>query len=214
MKAANDAKDRPQLYRSLSANVTIWVALIIAVLLLADIVIHGYWLNLFLLTPWILTMLWALYVISYASCVKTDERGIRVQNLLRITEVPWVQISEIKMNYQLVLELENGSSLRCVGGPTAGRPGMLSREELRRQEAAVANHDKSEAGRGSARLSTGLKQLAQIRNQWQHYLDQHHPGAISTTPIQRSWDKPALFFAAGLLVWLLVSIFLALANVS
>lgn len=190
------------------------MALLIALLLETDMAIHAQWLNMFLLTPWILALLWVLYVVSFASSVRVTDSGIRVQNMLRVSDIPWSQIQGIKMHYQLLIELTNNTTIRCIGGPTAGRPGMLSREESRKQDASVANYQEKVNGGGSARLSSGLKQLASIRQIWQHHRDQGFSDSKETQPVQQSWDKQALIFAAVIGVWLLVSIALVLFGVS
>lgn len=190
------------------------MAMLIALLLEADMAIHAQWFNMFLLTPWILALLWILYVVSFASSVRIDDEGIRVQNLLRVSEIPWGQIQGIKLHYQLLIELADNSTIRCIGGPTAGRPGMLSREETRKQDASVDSYQKKVNGGGSARLSTGLKQLALIKEVWQHHRDQGAADSKASHPVQQSWDKRALIFAAAIAAWLLISIILVLFGVS
>ncbi|MDP3951916.1 MAG: hypothetical protein Q8Q19_14870, partial [Microbacterium sp.] len=50
-----------------------------------------------LLAPWLLLVLWVIYVVGIASDIRADVAGVGVQNLLRRTWLPWSRVKRIAM---------------------------------------------------------------------------------------------------------------------
>jgi hypothetical protein len=128
--------------------------------------------------PWVLLVLWAVYVAAFASAVVTDDRGITVQNFLRRTRVPWQQVTDVFLRYQLVVELRGGGRITAFGGPVSGRAWRRS-------------------GDDGARMSAALRDTDRIRDRWERATSGPADADPARTDadsgrVVRSWDVPAL----------------------
>lgn len=179
-----------RLFRAPSGTIGLAVGGVIGVILLIDVVVRAGWLDLFLLTPWVLLVLWGVYVLTFASHVATDSHGVTVQNLLRVTRVPWAHVTEIGMRYQVRFTLDDGSIVSAFGGPVAGRPARPGRRD-----------DPSRA----RREPPALRDLELIREQW----ESSREDAVPSVPVRRSWDVPGLIAFAVIAVWAVSAVIIA-----
>ena len=179
-----------RVFRAPSGAIGLVVGGVIALVLLIDVVIRAGWLDLFLLAPWVLLVLWIVYVLTFASHVATDTEGATVQNLLRVVRVPWARVTEVSMRYQVSFALDDGSAVRAFGGPVAGRPGRLGRR------------DDSPRAR---REPPALRDLELIREQWESSREDAAPAAA----VRRSWDLLGLISLAVIVVWAVSAVFIA-----
>lgn len=132
--------------------------------------------SMLLLAPWVLLGLWILYVIGPASVLRTDDRGVVAQNLLRRTSFEWGRVVDIDMSWQIRFSLDDGSTVTAFGGPARARP--------RRRPASVLP-DGQRSG-DTVRVPVGYTELTELRDRW------HSADATGHTPVSRSWDLPAL----------------------
>lgn len=174
-----------RVFRTPSSLIVSIASAVVAVFLLGDAVLRAGVVTGLLLAPWVLLVLWAVYVVAFVSNVQTDAGGIRVQNLLRIIDMPWQQVSDIQMRWQLLVFLHAGGVVRSFGGP-AGRPARPPR----RGEAARA-----------APSSTD-REVGWIHDQWEAALrDGGGQGEV-----RRRWDVWALVALGALIVWAVVAL--------
>ncbi|MDQ1206524.1 PH domain-containing protein [Microbacterium sp. SORGH_AS_0862] len=131
-----------------------------------------------LLAPWILLALWGIYVGVFVSSVTSSADGLRVQNFLRVTRIPFSAIADIRMRYQLVIETMEGRTLTCYGGPVSARSGAR----------------RSPSG---DRPAAGSQDAERIIDDWQSALE---PTAVPAH-VLRMWDVPALVALIALAVW-------------
>lgn len=176
-----------RVFRALSATIVMVGSAAIALFLLGDAVVRAGIVTGMLLAPWVLLVLWGVYVLAYVSCVQTDASGIRVQNLLRIIEVPWAQVDDIAMRWQLELHLRDGAVVRCFGGPGGGRPGRLPRRS-------------DTPGRPAD--PPAVRDIELIRDQWHRAVDTDAPAS----PVQRFWDVWALVALGVLVTWAVIAV--------
>ncbi|MFT4305323.1 MAG: PH domain-containing protein, partial [Microbacterium sp.] len=104
------------------------LAAVLVVFVLVDAVIRSSWAETLLIAPWVLMILWAIYVGVYASCVVTDAEALTVQNLLRRTRVPWPKVAGVDVDLQLIVSTADGDKISCFGGPTRGRADIRGRK--------------------------------------------------------------------------------------
>lgn len=161
----------------------------IVLLLLGDAVLRSGWGTMALLAPWPLLALWGVYVGVYVSAVTTDAAGLRVQNLMRITQIPWGQVAGIDLRYQLVITLRDGRRLTCFGGPATARPSV----QRRRDEE-------------TPRVSAAARDLQRLRDDWEA------AGAGTGGVVTRRWDIPALAALAAIAVWAVIAVLIAFAR--
>ena len=148
-------------------------------LLLGDALLRAGIVSLLLLAPWVLLLLWGVYVAVFASSVATDDDGITVQNFLRRTRIPWAAVEDIVLRFQLIVVTKDGRRVTCYGGPVSARPATPRRR-----------------GRGDdgPRPPAGLRDLEGIRALWE---DAVARGA-GDGEVRRGWDVPALIALAVL----------------
>jgi len=131
-----------------------------------------------LLAPWLLLVLWVIYVVGIASDVRADGSGVGVQNLLRRTWLPWSRVKRIAMRWQIELTLDQGGVVKCFGGPSRSRPRRLGPERTRED--------------GNEAAEDGIAKLQRLR------LETSSPG---DAPVVRTWDWSAIIAFAVLVVW-------------
>jgi len=174
-----------RVFRAASGPIALITVSVIALFLLGDAVLRAGPADALLLAPWVLLVVWVVYVMMYASCVAIDVSGATVQNYLRRTMMPWTRVEDIRMRWQVVFELDDGTEVKAFGGP-AGRPGRTER--------------RAKARPGSP--PPALQELRLIQEQWQTARDEGAPAG----DVRRSWDYAALGALAVIVVWAVVAV--------
>lgn len=180
-----------RIFRAPSATVGVLVAAVVGLALLVDAAIRAGFGEMLLLAPWVLLVLWVVYVMIYAPHIRTDASGVRVHNLLRIVDFPWRAVRDIELRWQVRFRLTSGQDVASFGGPVAGRPG---RPQLRF---------------GSERREPpAIRDMELLREQWisatQDELDvadSVHVADASLSVVRRRWDLPALIALLVIAAW-------------
>ncbi len=180
-----DAQRR--IFRAPSAVVVLIASAAVGALLLVDAVARAGIVTGLLLAPWVLLALWGVYVFAFVSYVRTDAVGMRVQNLLRIVDVPWSQVSEIHLRWQLVISLRSGGVVRSFGGPVAGRPARPPRR---------VDVD------SAPRTPPAVRDLEMIREQWEEVTEAGAPAG----EVRRSWDLWPVLALGLILAWAVIAV--------
>jgi len=129
VSASTPAGGRPLTLRATSSAVSFWAAVAIAVLFMGDAAVRGAWAVVAAWLPATLFVLWGLWLILYRSSVRVDAEAATVINLARVHTVPWARVDTVAHGPQLVLDLDDGTSVSCWGGPFPPRPGRRSAPE-------------------------------------------------------------------------------------
>lgn len=128
--------------RSMSGYIATAIAAALGVFLLGDAVLRAGWAQTMLWTPWVLLVIWAVYVGMASSSVATDDDAVEVQNLLRRHRVPWGSVTDIDLRYQIVLQVRDQKPITCMGGPALARRGQqVTKLGQGRADAAEATLD-------------------------------------------------------------------------
>ncbi|WP_091354476.1 PH domain-containing protein [Microbacterium sp. LKL04] len=183
----------PRVFRAPSGTVALILASIVTLLLLVDAVVRAGWGEMLLLAPWMLLVLWFIYVATFVSHVAVDARGATVQNLLRVVRIPWDRVSDIGIRYQVRFTLDDGRTVSAFGGPVAGRP---PRPGLRPDPSP------------RARIPPALRDLELIREQW---LSASETGS-GAGRVVRGWDLRAIFALVVIVAWALSAVIISGAN--
>lgn len=182
-----------RVFRAPSGTVGVVVAAVVTVLLLADAVVRAGWFETFLLAPWLLLVLWAIHVMTFASHVSVDTGGATIQNLLRVIRLPWSRVTEISMKYQVRFALDDGSRVSAFGGPVAGRP---------------ARPAPRGDGADARREPPAIRDLELIREQWLAA----DPAPTGPQDVRRGWDTRSLIALVVLAVWAVGAVFISRAS--
>ncbi|GAA4767368.1 PH domain-containing protein [Microbacterium gilvum] len=84
-------------------------------LLLVDAALRASPFDALLVAPWLLALCWAVYVLFAAPSVVADDDLLRVRNILHVVEIPWHEIADIRMRWQLEVVLRDGRIVRALG---------------------------------------------------------------------------------------------------
>lgn len=177
------------MFRAPSAVFGLVLATVLVVVLLGDAALRAGVGEMLLIAPWVLLVLWGVYALLFAPHVRTDADGIRIQNPLRIAEVPWARVTDIDMRWQLEIRTDEPRTYKAYGGPVAGRPG---RPPLRRDD---------DSGR---RQPPAIRDLTLIQDAWESARE-----GAPHAPVRRAWDFPSLIALAVLIVWVTISLFIS-----
>lgn len=168
----------PRVFRVTGAVWLLVISAVIAVALLIEATIRSGIGDALLLAPWLLLVLWIIYVVGIASDVRADPGGVRIQNLLRRAWVPWSRVKRIAMRWQLELTLDDGRVVRCFGGPSRTRPRRLGPERTREP--------------GDEAAEDGIAKLQRLRLE---------AGAPSDAAVAHTWDWASILAFAVLAGW-------------
>ncbi len=158
----------------------------VALLLLGDAVLRAGWGEMLLLAPWVLLAVWVVYLFMYSSAIETDADAVTVQNFLRRTRLPWGEVADVRLRYQVVFVYGGGQELKAFGGPVAGRPGRPSRD----------------GPGGRRREPPALHEVETIRRRWEASVEASAVGGVPT----RSWAPFGLCSGLLIAVWAVVAV--------
>ncbi len=160
---------RPQ-----SSLVAFWAAVGIAVVLVGDSLIQGDLTFVARSAPLAALGVWVLWVILYRPRIAFGAERVVVHNPGRVIDIPWARASAVRQKLQIVIELDDGSSVTCWGSPFPDKPGRVRPTAATRRAADVA------APLEAARAAAG--------------------GGAADRPVSRRWDTPALVIGGVLVV--------------
>ncbi|GGH49723.1 PH domain-containing protein [Microbacterium album] len=190
------AEQERRVLRAPAGTFSLVAAVIVALLLFADLVVRGGWDQTVLVAPWLLLILWLVYILMYAPRVVVTDRGVRIHNVLRVAEVPWTAVADIVMRWQLELHLvEPAGSGRgktvlqawAVAAPRRYRPRL--------------------SGRPSSREAEAEETLDVLRGLHEAALASAPAGEPAT--VTRTWDVPAVVAGALIVAWCAVAVAIA-----
>lgn len=181
---------RPRVFRAASGTVALIVGGIVTLLLLIDAVVRAGWAQTFLIAPWLLIVLWVIYVSTYLSHVAIDGEGATVQNGLRRIRIPWRRVTDVAFRYQVRFVLDVGKPVGAFGGPVAGRP------------------PRPGGRNGRDRQPPALRDLDLIREQWERARET----GSGEGAVVRSWDSVGLLALGVLAVWSLSAVIISISG--
>ena len=156
--------------RPSSSLVAFWALLGIGVLYVGDSLVRGdAHVFLLALAP-VGLIVWAAWLFLYRPRVSFDRERVVIVNPGRIITAPWQRVSAVRQRFQILLDLDDGTTVTCWGSPFPEKPGR------RRGEATVQIVAPLEAAR------------AQV------------VGRASEAPTERRWDLVPLGIGALLIV--------------
>jgi energy-coupling factor transporter transmembrane protein EcfT len=153
----------PRTFRATSTVVVFWVSVAFAALLVGDAVFRGAWSTVLAYLPPVLLVLWVLWLVLWRTSVRALPDRVIVTNLVRIHDVPWDRVAEVRQRGQVTLELDDSRQLLCWGGPFPAKPGIPRSSRRRPADSFAATLD--------------------------HYRRSAPP---STEPVRRRWDVVAI----------------------
>ncbi len=106
--------------RPASALWTFGIVAAFVVWLFADAVLRGA--TEFALTalPWLLLILWTVYVVMLRPCVALGPDGITIVNVFRRHRIAWSLVDDFTTRFSLLVRLRDGRAIRSWGAPSTG----------------------------------------------------------------------------------------------
>lgn len=160
--------------RPSSSLVAFWAVAAVGVLFLGDSIVRGNWHVFSLAVAPVGLIVWAAWMILYRPRVSFSPVVVVVINPGRVTTVPWQRVRAVRQRFQIVLDLEDGTSLTCWGSPFPEKPGRFRPGPSANQMAGGLIAGPLESARVNAR------------------------GRSSDAPIERRWDLAPLVVGAAL----------------
>lgn len=173
-------------YRGRGGLALLVICSVLSVVLLADAAVRAGIGTALLLAPWLLLVLWAVYVIGVATHVGVRPDGLLVQNALRRTFASWRHVERVSMRWQVEIALDDGTVLTCLGGPVRTRPQRLGPGRTREDSGGEADDMVAAIRRAKAEA-----------------------GASADAPIRRGWDLPAVLALLALAGWAAAAVLIA-----
>lgn len=175
--------------RPLSSAIAFWGLCGLGAILVGDAAWRGDWSLAWRAAGVIGFVLWCAWILLFRLSVQIRAGGILVVNLLRTVWIPWSRIIGFHRRLQILVELDDGTTVECWGSPFPRRPGarrgMLSD---RRNETEPRSQDPAretlEYALASASASDGDDQ------------------------VRRNWDATAILVGGVLLIGACAGIFL------
>ena len=119
--------------RPASALWTFGIVAAFVVWLFADAVLRGA--TEFALTalPWLLLILWAVYIVMLRPCVALGPDGITIVNVFRRHRIAWSLVDDFTTRFSLLVRLTDGRAIRSWGAPSTGidRPSQNGSSDAR-----------------------------------------------------------------------------------
>lgn len=105
------------------------IAALIMIVLLADAALRGAWDVVTTALPWMVLIVWAMYLVLVRPAVIVEPELLRVRNIFRDHDIAWKSITDFGTRFQLTIFLEGGRKIAAWGGPkiTVGRPKLGSK---------------------------------------------------------------------------------------
>ncbi len=173
----------PRVFRVTGAAWLLGITALVAAALLVEATVRSGVGEALLLVPWILLVIWVIYVVGVASDVRADVTGVGVQNLLRRTWVPWSRVKRIAMRWQIELTLDQGGVVRCFGGPSRSRPRRIG-----------PGRSREDADEGA---DDGIAKLQRLRLA---------ADAPPDAAVVRTWDWPSIIALAAIAIWAVIAV--------
>ena len=106
--------------RSVGGPVWMTVTSIVCALLIGDMLIRGTLEQAVLVSPWLLLLLWFVYLFLFAPRIVATPDGVAVHNVLRVAQLSWGAIESITARWQIEFRMKEpfGDKPAGVGRPT------------------------------------------------------------------------------------------------
>jgi len=133
VSAPQPAAGRGTTLRATSSAVSFWAAVAIAVVFMGDAAVRGAWSVVAAWLPLTGFVVYLAWLVLYRSSLRVETYRLTVINLARVHTAPWARIMRVAHGPQILLELDDGTTLTCWGGPFPPRPGRESRGQEQSQ---------------------------------------------------------------------------------
>lgn len=98
-----------------------WISGVLAALfayMLLDAAVRAEWSTILLALPWMCALLLVCWGLLIRPCLIVEPSGLTVVNIVRTHALPWREIADLHVRYQLVITLRDGTVIRAWGSPT------------------------------------------------------------------------------------------------
>jgi len=167
--------------RSRAGYVWLLLASVVVLALLVDVFVRSGLPLTLRIAPWLLLVVWFLWVVFASPHIQVRDGGVDVHNPLRVTEIPWSQVESITLRWQIVFHLHDG-----------------------RQVAAWAAAARRPHRQGQGKGQPIDRELEILRER--HAAASTSPTPAPQSPVRRRWTLPALLILTALLAWSLASL--------
>ena len=155
--------------RATSSTVVFIAILVVCVVLLGDAALRGRWDVVLAALPAAGLAVWVAVVVFARPCLRLDDAGLSIVNVLRTTDAPWSAVDDVTTRHEVVVTLKGGARIRCWGAPTTARS---------RPAAAPSADDRDRNLTGRVGGSSAHRVIDDV---WSRHADDTAAGEISRT---------------------------------
>ena len=185
--APDGVPNRAVTLRATSSTVVFYAVVGICVVLVGDAAIRGRWDVVAASLPASAFAIWGAVVLFARPCLRITDAGLSVVNVLSTTDAPWGLIEDVTTRFQVVVLLDDGTSIRSWGAPSSARGAS-------RRETDERHSDSS----GRVTSSTAHRVIADA-------LDRHS-GDERSGEVRRSWHRATILVGSVLFAVLVVQV--------
>jgi hypothetical protein len=109
--------------RPSSSLIAFWAVVAVGVLFLGDSIVRGNGHVFALGFAPVALVVWAVWMALYRPRISFDSDHVVVLNPGRVLDIPWQRVSVVRQRFQVLLELDDGSTVTCWGSPFPEKPG-------------------------------------------------------------------------------------------
>lgn len=165
-------------FRSTIGWVWFGLATLVSAYLVIDMAVRaGLW-DAFLVAPWLLVICWIVWVFQVAPRIEAGDTGARLHNVLRVIDLPWSAVAEVRLRYSAEFELRAGGKITAWGGSS------------RRLHRSIGRRTSEDPADGEAEV---LQRL-------------HKHAVGGAAPVTRTWDWASIGAAIVIAAWLVFSL--------
>lgn len=137
------------------------------------------------LAPWVILVVWMLWLYFGSSHIRLRSDAVIVQNYLRQIVIPWTAVADITFRFHVIFALVDGGVVHAAVAPSS------IRTPQRRGRSADSDD----------RISPALSDLNMIRDAWRQ-VERSDAATVS-----RGWDVPTLIVGVLAALAAIVSMF-------
>ncbi len=161
---------------------------VLGLFLLVDAGVRGSWDVVLTAVGPLAVLLWVLWFLTWRPSIRLDDTAVTIINPLRVTRVPWGEVADVRLRWQIVVETSDGRKVPCWGGPSLPRPKPVRK--------------------GEPRVLPQPDEMTVLLDRWAERRD----AGAAHGAVHRGWDRQALLVGAIAGVLLVVSLSIAVLH--
>lgn len=166
---------------------------------IVSLVAAGQWRELLLALSPVLLVVYGVWMIFWAPCVRLSPAGVELVNIIRTQSITWPAIQRIETKYALTIFTAAGRFVAWAApAPSRFAAMNASRQDTRGLPESTFSAE-NRIGLGDLPTSDSGAAALRVRRQWEGYRDAGLLGEVDGTGVKTTWH-PVILTVFGVLV--------------